>query len=75
MSQMVGSLLFVGFLFLGMLAMLEAGRRVRSRQRDLHVEEAGPGLGAVEGAVFALMGLLVALRSPARLRDSMLGDT
>lgn len=60
MSQMVGSLLFVGFLFLGMLVMLEVGRRIRSRQRAQHVEDAGPGLGAVEGAIFALMGLLVA---------------
>jgi hypothetical protein len=51
---------FVILLFFGMLAMLELGRRIRIRQRALHAEGGGPGLGAVEGAVFALLGLLIA---------------
>lgn len=60
MSQMVGASLFVGFLFLGMLAMLEIGRRIWLRHGALAAEGARPGLGAVEGAIFGLMGLLVA---------------
>lgn len=47
-------------LFLGMLLMLELGRRLGLRRQGR--EEANPtaGLGAVEGAVFALLGLLIA---------------
>jgi hypothetical protein len=47
-------------LFFGMLLLLELGLRLGSRR--LAVDEGGSraGLGAVEGAVFALMGLLVA---------------
>jgi hypothetical protein len=60
MSRVVSIVAFVGVLFFGMLAMLEFGRRLRLRHQELHEEGAGPGLGAVEGAVFALLGLLIA---------------
>lgn len=47
-------------LFIGMLLMLEVGRRFGLRQRRLHGEDYAAGLSAVEGALFALLGLLVA---------------
>jgi hypothetical protein len=46
-------------LFGGMLVFLEAGRRLGQHQRAKHPESI-PGIGAVDGAVFGLMGLLVA---------------
>ncbi len=60
MTRVTSILTFVVFLFFGMLVMLELGRRLRVRQQALHVAGAGRGLGAVEGAVFALLGLLIA---------------
>ena len=51
----VGALLFTGILI-----MLELGHRLGRRQRELHGEHYGDGLGSVEGALFALLGLLVA---------------
>jgi len=50
--------LFAGSLFLGMVLLLEVGRRLGSRR--LQSESASGGFGAVEGAIFALFGLLVA---------------
>ena len=47
-------------LFLAMLVLLEAGRRVGIRRRAQAPETAGHGLGAIESAVFALLGLLIA---------------
>jgi len=60
MASVVSILTFVAVLFFGMLAMIELGRRLRVRQHAMHAEGAGLGLGAVEGAVFALLGLLIA---------------
>jgi len=51
---------FAVLLFVGMLVMLEFGRRYGTRQRRLYGESHAAGLSAVEGAVFALLGLLVA---------------
>lgn len=51
---------FAVFLFVGMLVMLELGRRFGARQRRLHGADYAAGLSAVEGALFALLGLLVA---------------
>jgi hypothetical protein len=51
------ALVFVGALFLGMLVCLEVGRRM-GRRNDLR--GAKDGLGVIEGAMFALLGLLVA---------------
>lgn len=46
-------------LFLGMLLMLELGRRLGRRMAH-DPEKAPSGIGAVEGAVFGLLGLLIA---------------
>lgn len=48
----------VAALFFGMLALLEAGRRLRRRRT---IVDSGAGAGAIDGAVFALLGLLLAL--------------
>jgi hypothetical protein len=47
-------------LFIGMLLLLEAGRRIGLRRRARDLEGARAGLGAVEGAIFGLMGLFIA---------------
>ena len=47
-------------LFLGMLVFLEAGRRIGNRRLANDAEGARTGTGAIEGAVFALLGLLIA---------------
>jgi hypothetical protein len=47
-------------LFLGMLFFLDIGRRIGVRRRAQDPEGAGAGVGAVDGAVFALLGLLIA---------------
>jgi hypothetical protein len=56
---LVGILLFVS-IFASTLILLVVGRRIGVRKRALDAEGAGAGLGAVEGAVFGLMGLLLA---------------
>jgi len=50
-------LIFVGTLFLGMLACLEIGRKMG---KSAAVAVGKEGLGVIEGAMFALLGLLVA---------------
>ncbi len=52
--------LFAVGLFLSMLVLQEAGRRIGVRQMAKHPEGAGPGTGAMEAAVFALLGLMIA---------------
>jgi hypothetical protein len=47
-------------LLLGMLFLLEVGRRIGLRRMDMDSEGARAGVGAVEGAIFALLGLLIA---------------
>jgi hypothetical protein len=47
-------------LFLGMLLFLEIGRRIGERWIAKDHDAAKQGLGAVEGAVFGLLGLLIA---------------
>jgi hypothetical protein len=58
-TMILGVFTFVG-IFLGMLLFLEAGRRIRLRMIAHDAEKAGAGLGAVDGALFALMGLIIA---------------
>ena len=53
------SVLAIG-LFLGILLLLEIGRRVGLRRLAQDSEGARTGLAVVEGAVFGLMGLLLA---------------
>jgi hypothetical protein len=47
-------------MFAGVLLFLELGRRVGLRRLKQEGDGAGAGVGVVEGAVFALLGLLVA---------------
>ena len=47
-------------LFVGMFVLLEAGRRLGARRIAADPEGAFAGAGTVDGAVFALMGLLIA---------------
>jgi hypothetical protein len=47
-------------LFVGMLVMLDLGRRFGERQQRRHGKDYAAGLGSVEGALFGLLGLLVA---------------
>ena len=49
---------FVGCLCIGILLLLETGRRLGRRGK--HDQEEGAGFGAVEAAVFGLLGLLIA---------------
>ena len=52
--------LFAGGLFLGMVVLLETGRRIAIRRLARDPEGARQGLAVVEGAVFSLLGLLLA---------------
>lgn len=47
-------------LFFGMLALMEVGRRIGARRRMQDAAGYRAGVGSVEGAVFALLGLLIA---------------
>jgi hypothetical protein len=47
-------------LFVGMLSLIELGRRLGQRRMARNLEGARAGLGAVEGALFGLLGLLIA---------------
>ena len=58
-KMLVAALLAIG-LFIGILILLEVGRRIGGRRLARDPEGARAGTGAVEGAVFALVGLLIA---------------
>jgi hypothetical protein len=60
MNRILLSSIFACVLFVGMLAFLDLGRRLGRRRQAKDDEGARAGLGAVEGAVFALLGLLIA---------------
>jgi hypothetical protein len=60
MNHTVLGLLLAAGLFLGILACLELGRRVGRRGIIPDRGESTAGLGAVEGAVFGLLGLMIA---------------
>jgi hypothetical protein len=47
-------------LFVGMVVLLEVGRRIGIRRARRDPEGAREGVGAAEGAIFALLGLLIA---------------
>lgn len=55
-----GAVLLAGGLFVAILALLETGRRFGLRRAARDPDGTRAGAGAVEGAVFALLGLLVA---------------
>jgi hypothetical protein len=56
----LSAVIFAVALFAGILLLLELGRRVGMRRQARDTEGARAGMGAVEGAVFALLGLLIA---------------
>src|SRR5512147_2359963 len=60
MNRVIVASLFAAGLFVGMILLLEFGRRLGQRRQGKDEEGARAGLGAVEGAVFALLGLLIA---------------
>jgi hypothetical protein len=60
MEPPISPLLYALLLFFGMLILLEAGRRLGVRRRPKESEGERGNLGTVEGAVFALFGLMVA---------------
>jgi hypothetical protein len=60
MEPPIPPLLFAVLLLIGMLLLLEIGRRVGIRRRPKESDGERGGLGTVEGAVFALFGLMVA---------------
>jgi hypothetical protein len=60
MNNIVIGMIFAGALLFGMLLLMEVGRRFGSRRTKRDEEGARAGLGAIEGSVFALMGLLIA---------------
>ena len=60
MNPTIYGLVFAGGLFLGMLLLLETGRRIAIRRLAQDPEGARQGLSVVEGAVFSLLGLLIA---------------
>jgi hypothetical protein len=47
-------------LFLGMMALMEVGRRIGLRRLARDPDGARAGVGAIEGAIFGLLGLLLA---------------
>jgi len=57
--NLIASLLVL-LLFVSMLVLLEVGRRIGMRRLTIDAEGARAGLGAVDGAVFALLGLMIA---------------
>jgi hypothetical protein len=60
MDQILATALFTLGLFIGMLFLLEIGRRIGIRRLTNDPEGVRAGTGAIEGAVFALLGLLIA---------------
>src|SRR5271167_1616082 len=60
MEPPISPLLFVLLLFIGMLILLESGRRLGIRRRPTESEGERSSLGTLEGPVFALFGLLMA---------------
>jgi hypothetical protein len=60
MFLILGSVLSMVLLIAAMLLTLELGRRLGIRRRQQDASEADKGSAAVEGAVFGLMGLLIA---------------
>jgi hypothetical protein len=60
MDQIFASLLFTLGVFVGMLIMLDVGRRIGARQLANDPKGSRTGTGTLEAAVFALLGLLIA---------------
>ena len=72
--MLVGAITLIG-LFLGMILFLEIGHRIRIRSVSKEAEKLIGGLGVVEGALFGLMGLVVAFTSLGLPHGLMNGGT
>src|SRR5688572_24887862 len=60
MTPTINGFIFAGGLFAGMVLLIEIGRRIATRRLAEDPEGARQGLAIVEGAVFSLLGLLIA---------------
>ncbi len=60
MATMMMAFVFAAGLFVGILVMVETGRRIAARRVVEDPKGARLGTGAVEAAVFALLGLIIA---------------
>jgi hypothetical protein len=60
MSPIICWVLLTGGLFLGMITLMEAGRHIGVRLQGKQGGIASAGFGVLEGALFALMGLILA---------------
>jgi hypothetical protein len=60
MSFALVSVIYTLGLLLGMMALLEVGRRIGLRRMAEDPEGARAGIGTIEGALLALLGLLIA---------------
>ncbi|HRD67278.1 MAG TPA: DUF4239 domain-containing protein [Candidatus Competibacter sp.] len=60
MDYTFSALLITLILFFGMLALLEIGRWIGNHRLEKDAQGARAGTGTIEGAVFALLGLLIA---------------
>jgi len=60
MSNDYSATLIASLLFFGMLTLLEAGRRIGVKHSAHDAEKARAGLGAVDGSIFGMLGLLIA---------------
>src|SRR4051812_4770021 len=60
MSTELATVGFVLAIFAGVLGFIELGRRIGIRRRSRQASASSVGLGAIEGSVFALLGLLIA---------------
>ena len=67
MEPPISPVIYAILLFFGMQILLEAGRRLAIRRRSKESEGERSNLGAIQGAVFALFGLMVAFTFPERL--------
>lgn len=60
MNSATYGLMIAAFILIGMIILLEVGRRVGIRHRSRDGGDSPAGLSVVEGAVFSLLGLLIA---------------
>jgi len=60
MNVILAGTIFAVALSAGILVLLEIGRRIGVRQLAEEGESASKGLGAIEGAIFGLLGLILA---------------
>jgi hypothetical protein len=60
MNVILAGTIFAVVLSAGILVLLETGRRIGVRQIKEEGETASQGLGAIEGAIFGLLGLILA---------------